>query len=277
MDIRDYISSGIVEVFVLGFASEAEQAEVMSLRMQYPELDKAISDFEHSLESLQLNHAVEPPHGIKDSIMAALEDSFAPDEQAGKEINVIPMAQPEARLSETEAGVVSIKRRGWISYVAAAAVILFIINAVYSVSLYRKYMELKRDFATLQKENAEEKLKFNSLYADVFRMQDTKMQVVKMKGVQGKEGNLATVYWDTESREVYLFKNNLPKAEKGKQYQLWAIVDGVPVDAGVIDPDCTAFCKLKNINNPQAFAITLEKEGGSASPTLSEMYVMGGI
>jgi anti-sigma-K factor RskA len=31
------------------------------------------------------------------------------------------------------------------------------------------------------------------------------------------------------------------------------------------------------VANAQAYAITLEKEGGSATPTLEEMYVMGSI
>lgn len=276
MEIREYISSGIVEAFVLGFASEAEIAEVVQLRVQYPELDKAIIDFEMALEAQHLNNAVAPPPNIKANLFAALEDSFVEPSAEKESIKIIPIASQEPILAE-ESKVVSIKQPKWISYVAAASVILFLGNAIYSYSLYKDYQKLKQDFAALQQENTQEKLKFNSLYADVFRMQDTKMQMVKMKGVPGKEESLATVYWDTESKEVYLFKNKLPEAAKGKQYQLWAIVDGTPVDAGVIDPNCEGFCKLKNIDKPQAFAITLEKEGGSATPTLSEMYVMGGI
>jgi anti-sigma-K factor RskA len=45
----------------------------------------------------------------------------------------------------------------------------------------------------------------------------------------------------------------------------------------MLDPSCETFCQLKNIQNPQAFAITLEKEGGSAVPTMEMMFVMGGI
>ena len=34
---------------------------------------------------------------------------------------------------------------------------------------------------------------------------------------------------------------------------------------------------MKSVENPQAFAITLEKEGGNPTPTMEEMYVMGTI
>ena len=63
-----------------------------------------------------------------------------------------------------------------------------------------------------------------------------------------------------------------------KQYQLWAIVDGHPVDAGVfnVDIDLT-FIKLKTISKAESFVITLEKKGGSTTPTLNEMYVFGKV
>jgi len=54
------------------------------------------------------------------------------------------------------------------------------------------------------------------------------------------------------------------------------MVDGKPVDAGVIG-NCEGLCKLKNIPSAQAFAVTLEKAGGSPVPTMSSLYVMGSI
>ncbi len=63
-----------------------------------------------------------------------------------------------------------------------------------------------------------------------------------------------------------------------KQYQLWAIVDGHPVDAGIFDMDKDlSFVKLKTIPKAEAFAITLEKKGGSITPNMDAMYVMGKV
>lgn len=267
MNIRDYISSGIVEAFVLGLASEEEVSEVVRLRKLYPQLDEAIISFEISLEQTHLQQAVAPPPALKARLSEALEDSFAEPQIAVKPL------LPEAETPK----IISVARPAWFNYAAAAVIILLISNAFFTLGLYRNYQSLKQDYASLQQENSKEKLRFNSLYADVFRMQDSKMQVVKMKGVPGKDENLATIFWDAETKDVYLFKNKLPQAATGKQFQLWAIVDGKPVDAGVIAADCEGLCKLKKIDRAQAFAITLEKEGGSPVPTLAEMYVMGGI
>jgi anti-sigma-K factor RskA len=99
---------------------------------------------------------------------------------------------------------------------------------------------------------------------------------VEMPGVPGKETSLTTVFWNKNTKDVYLLANKLPQAAEGKQYQLWALVDGKPVNAGLLE-DCNGVCKLKNIPKAQAFAITLEDKGGSATPHLDQLYVIGNV
>ncbi len=108
-------------------------------------------------------------------------------------------------------------------------------------------------------------------------MADPAMAVIKMPGIAGKEDNLATLYWNTKNKDVYVMLNKLPVPAKGKQFQLWALVDGKPVDAGLLNSECQGVCKMKNIPKAQAFAITLENEGGSPAPTMQQMYVLGKV
>ncbi|MNG37643.1 Anti-sigma-K factor rskA [compost metagenome] len=75
-------------------------------------------------------------------------------------------------------------------------------------------------------------------------------------------------------------KMQLPANDQDHQYQLWALVDGKPVDLGVFDAKADSahiLLKMKEINGAQAFAVTLEKRGGSATPTMTQMIVMGGV
>ncbi len=267
MDTQEYISSGIVEQFVLGLCSSEEEQEILRLRKIHPELNAAIFDFELLLEAEGQANAVVPPPAAKAAIFSQIEDSFKDTLP-----KIVPV-QPQEEIP-TIPGYNG-KKNNWLAYAAAAAFILFLANAVGSIMLYNKYKSVQGAYASLQKENAQVKLQFNSMYADVQRMSNKSTQRIDMAGVAGREESLATVFWNRETSEVYLFKNNLPTPEKGKQYQLWAIVDGQPVDAGMLDADCEGLCKLKSIPNAQAFAITLEKEGGSPTPTMSEMYVLG--
>jgi len=88
---------------------------------------------------------------------------------------------------------------------------------------------------------------------------------------------LAQVFWDTRTKVVYATNISLPKAPEGKQYQVWAIVNGKPVSAGLLDEKKGVVEPMRIFDQAEAFAITLEKEGGVPSPTFTEMYVMGRV
>ena len=62
------------------------------------------------------------------------------------------------------------------------------------------------------------------------------------------------------------------------QYQLWAIIDGKPVDAGVFDGNFSGLHKMKEIaKGAVLFAVTVEPRGGKAAPTMDTMQVKGEV
>ena len=70
--------------------------------------------------------------------------------------------------------------------------------------------------------------------------------------------------------------NNLPKPATDQQYQLWALLNNQTIDLGVFEvSEEKLLVRMKNVQEAQAFAITLEPKGGSPNPTLDKMYVVG--
>jgi len=65
VNVQEYISSGIVESYVLGLASQEEQREFEQNCAQYPEILEARIAFETSLEQQAMNNAVIPPPAFK--------------------------------------------------------------------------------------------------------------------------------------------------------------------------------------------------------------------
>lgn len=272
MDIKDYIQSGIIESHVLGLANEQESAELLKYCNQYPEVKKAVEDFEVSLEKEAFENAVAPFAGIKSNLLKQLADEFA-EERDNKQAPVIPISSEEQ--------IITTSYKFW-KFLAAATILLFVASAGLNIYYYNNYQSVNNNYQallveknSLQANNDIFKTRTNELDESMRLMSDTAMKVVKMMSVKNTN-DMATIYWDTKTKDVYLLQNSLPQTPEDKQYQLWAIVDGKPVDAGMID-HCTGLCKLKNIPSAQAFAVTLEKRGGSPTPTMTAMYVMGKV
>lgn len=266
MDIKAYIESGVIESYVLGIAESQEAAELEHMVRQYPSVSEAIAGFEASLERSAMSGAIKPPARIKEQLLTSLADDFSKT-GSGSPAVVIPMAQ----------------RSRMASYVAAASIILLLISAALNVYFYDKFQSTSSAYQALliQKnsllaENQNSQARALDLYQSMQMMSDPAVTKVSMPGIKGKENNLVTVFWDTRSKDVYLLANKLPQAATGKQYQLWAIVDGKPVDAGMLGT-CASLCKMKNIPKASMFAITLEQAGGSAVPHLDQMYVAGKV
>ena len=280
MNIDNYISSGAIESYVLGLADAQEAAEVQQLSLQYPEIKQAIANFEASLEAVAFANAIPPAASIKEKLMFTLRHEFvAPilvqDTLESEPAKVVTMPVLE---------MATVKKINPVRYVAAASVIFLIISGGLNIFFYSKYTKANEQVVallseknTLTADNKTMQVKYNDLSSNLQLLSDTNTIKVSMKGPAGKETNLATVYWNNKTKDVYLLANQLPKAPSNKQYQLWALVDGKPVDAGMLNVDCNGVCKLKNIEKAQAFAITLEKNGGSATPDLTQLQVIGNV
>jgi hypothetical protein len=60
LNVKKYILSGIIESYVLGLTTEAEQQEFEGLCKQYPEIAQAKLEFELSLETLLIKNTIVP-------------------------------------------------------------------------------------------------------------------------------------------------------------------------------------------------------------------------
>ena len=275
MNIDNYISSGAIESYVLGIAEAQEAAEVQQLSLEYPEIKQAIADFEASLEVAAFANAFTPAAYVKERLMFTLQDEFAQPILTTEPAKIINLASSE--FGDT-------RRNNSFKYLAAASVVLLVASAVLNIIFYSKYTKaneqvvaLLNDKNTLTAENKSMQVKYLDINSNLQLLSDTNIIKVSMKGIAGKEPNLATVYWNNKTKDVYLLANKLPEVPTDKQYQLWALVDGKPVDAGMLSVDCNGVCKVKNIVKAQAFAITLEKKGGSPTPDLAQLQVIGNV
>ena len=281
MNIQEYISSGIVESYVLGLASDEERSEFERMCAAHAEVRRARELFELALEEQAMRDAVAPAKNIKSKIFAEIEIE-------NEKVSFVP--GPQASLPGQEEGrhgakVISL---GWARYVAAASIALLLISTALNFYFFNQYKNYSNRYEALVAQQTElarnndvMRARLDTYENTLAMLRDPDMAVIKMPGTNVStspdSNSVATVYWNTKSKDVYLLINNLPPPPSGQQYQLWAIVDGQPVDAGVFDVQNTAaLLRMKNMPRAQVFAVTLEKRGGSPTPQ-GPMYVMGKV
>jgi anti-sigma-K factor RskA len=263
VNVQDYISSGIVESYVLGLASPEEQSEFERMCRQYPEVLQARMDFELAMEQQAFQNAIAPPAALKQQVM----DAISPGEA-----KIIPI--------DTSAPVV---KANWFKYAAAACAVLLAGSLYWNISQFNRNRKLQGTYDGLVKEYDSTALRLAEVEdeIDAIIRPNPNMKMAAMKGLDPAPASFATVYWDSTSKDVYLLVNNLPTPPSEKQYQLWALLDGQPIDVGMIDNDFfigqkKLLLKMKNVNGAQAFAITLEDKGGSPTPK-GKMYTLGNL
>jgi anti-sigma-K factor RskA len=258
---KDIISSGILEIYALGMASTAEAAEVEALLANSAEARDELSKIELSLENYALAHAVEPPQHLKQSILNKInpggQDGIVRDISSSR--NVVSMNPI------------------W-KYAAAASVILLLGSIALNLFFYDKVEKTTAAYNTSQLELLAANQALSELDNDMGVITNKYSKAVSLEGLPAAPDAAAKVFWIKNTGELYIDPSNLPAAPKGMQYQLWGIVDGKPVDAGMIITDKNdkkyGIQKMKSFGQAEAFAVTLETAGGKPQPE-GEMYVMG--
>lgn len=280
MTTQEYISSGIIESYVLGLATEEERLAFEKVCNENEEVRLARDAFEQSVEEKALQAAVPPPPQLRKQILESLTAEKQPTRKLPGN------AEPKAIVKTMTPAVTGSKRT---TYLAAASVTLLLVSVALNYYYFRqyktysdKYDELLVQNTEIAKNEAAKQARLDEYSTALQHLKDPGMAVIKMaaKGVATSPdpNSMATIYWDTRTKDVFLLINNMPQPTTGKQYQLWAIVDGHPVDAGMVDMSAgVPVVKMKNIPKAEAFAVTLENNGGSANPTMEQLCVFGKV
>ncbi len=272
MEPNDIISSGLLELHVLGMATEQETAQVLAMAKQYPEVAAEILSIEMSLEHYANIHCVNPSVRLKEKVYAAISGEK-------KETKVSPVVTAV----QAPAKVVSISPF-W-KYVSAASIILLIGSVIMNYNYYNKYetanselAEAKNDKTNLEQQLLTQERVNDEMKNDLTVVQSKYSEPHVLPGLPAAPDAVAKIFWMKNTNEVYIDASNLPDAPEGKQYQFWGIVDGKPVDGGLIittkKEDKYRIQKMKSFGRAEAFAVTLETKGGNPQP-LGPMYVMG--
>ena len=253
MDINNYISSGVIEQYVMGLCTIEEKNELELLRLEYPLLNEAIVNFELALENKIMKDVLLPGTSTDNKILQSINSLSTP---------VVPINS-----KNKTAGI------RWLKAVAAAAVLLLGVSAIFNYSLFNKNKIQQQQLALANDKPV-------TLPAQDYNiLKDPAITPVAMMGVGYHAICRCTMFWDKKTGKAYIMIHHLIRSSDTKDYQLWAVVNDKPVNVGMINDSIRdRFIEMNNVpENATEFIVTLEKAGGTTSPTLEETYLKGRI
>lgn len=291
MDIEAYISSGVLELYAAGVLPPEEMREVEEAAAKYPRIGEELEAIQQAYVQYAAIQSKKPLaestfDKILDRIHTEPEPAAAPPVEA-KTVNLKKEKEVKEKISRPEKEKIAGGGGGRV-FLIAASLIALVVSVLLNAYLYNQWQGAQSELVAMKTENnrmAHEFSATKNLYAEsqtqlkVFT--DPTYKTVMMKGIPAMSPQSeAMIYWNPKTKNVYLDVHELPAPPPGKQYQLWALDSaGKPVDAGLLAVNAkpAELHPMKSIDGATAFAITLEPMGGSVSPTLDQMYVMGKI
>jgi anti-sigma-K factor RskA len=271
-DLKAYIESGILELYVLGDITPDEKLQVEEMALKHPAVKAELDEIERSMELYAKNNAVEPPEHLRGRVLNSILTNFADDRSFDENAS----RRPVHNIVNLPERVVSIN---FYKYAFAACMALLLASTIALISLYNRLQQSNNQLAALQldKQHFANQVSLMDEQLQVFR--DPSFKLMKLKGTAHAPKAEMTIAWSPAKHKVMIDMGSMkmPANDSAHQYQLWAIVGKTPVDLGVFDmkTDSAIMKEMKSVASATAFAVTLEPRGGSAKPTMDEMMVIG--
>ncbi|TXK45746.1 anti-sigma factor [Pontibacter qinzhouensis] len=278
MHNEEYIASGVLELYAAGGLTPTEREEVEARAAASAEVRAALDEACATMETYASQYARAPRAALKQNIMAQV--------RAQKDTASLPFSPAPEQVEQQAIPLYPERESSPYKWMFAASIALFLISGLLSMHFYNKWQDAESRLGQViaserllaqNVETASLRLEQQEIALSVFRNPDYKQ--IKLAGVDAHPDANMTLYWNPENSQVFIDQMRLPAAPAGKQYQLWALDNGTPVDAGVFSETNRSLNlqQMKAISSAQAFAVTLEPTGGSVNPTLEQLMVMGKV
>ena len=244
-DLRDALPA-----FAIDALDAVEQAEVSAHLETCAECRSELAVLHRVADGIGLEAPpVTPPAGLRARVLGAI-----PPREATP-IHSIDAWRASAKPGRT-ASEAPVRRASWLMPLAAAASILAAAGALYYANgVSNEMAALRRHQQQVQRVMAA---------PDAVR--------VDLKAQTSVQDAHARAFWSRNAGMVFVAEG-LPALSGGRVYQLWTITGTTATSAGTLTPaaDGTAVLALPidaAAPRPDAFGVTIEPAGGSASPTL---------
>jgi hypothetical protein len=253
VDIEEIRSSGLLELFVLDQLSPAEKAEVERYLVELPELRNDLREIERSLEVYARTTAIKAPSGLKERILNSIKDDSI--------VNIRPKTSPGL----------------WSAVAAVLGLGLLLLGYLF----YQKDQESKQfeQEITLLRDTCNATTNQLNQQLNVLRQLTIPgNKIIPFQATAGFAQTDIYLHHNKETGKNFIQVRNLPAIADNQSFQLWSIKGNqAPAPLDVFDLPEDGLIEVQFVPGTEVYAITIEPEGGSETPTLDNLIGTVGV
>ncbi len=246
MDNKAYIETGILEEYVSGVLTDEESNEVDRIAGLYPEVQEEINEIRSSYNLLANRLGLSPDQDVLEKSLNRIHLELVTDDE---------LEDQENKKSKSYQSL--------LVYAVAACVTLLLFSTAINFYFYFELNNTKEVVEDLSNELA--------------IVEGATNLKIPLWGLDNSPESHASLYWNTQTSDIYIQVENLPEPPSGHQYQLWAEQDGHMVNIGVFHHNNEVQHIKKFAGTAESFNVTLEVEGGAEQATVERAYLRGAI
>ncbi|MFI8379406.1 anti-sigma factor domain-containing protein [Leeuwenhoekiella sp. NPDC079379] len=251
MDKSYILKHNILEQYLLGELSHADEQKIEKLVLQDSDLKEHLHTLESNFESMALENAIAPPEKVKDFLMKAVR---------GSKISENPVPKNNSL-------------KVYLS-IAATIAVLFMITSLY---ILKQLSDTRNQLQLVDTENAVLNKNIEDLNTNVEQtskllalLKSPETEQYILKGNELAPDAKVISYVNHKEKSIIVNAKDLPKLDENHDYQMWADVEGVMIDMGVIAKE-SELLAMNYIDKAASLNITIEPAGGNDHPTVSRL------
>ncbi|NMH88577.1 anti-sigma factor [Flavivirga algicola] len=243
--ITTFLSSGLLEKYLLGETTSAETEMVESYISKYPEVQNAYNTLQYNLEIVAKSNAVEAPKSILNNILDELDEAPVVDLNARK------------------------KYKSWYKFSIAASIAALIFAGT-SYHFYSQKQKLSQEnqivvdeIFDLRNDIEKNNLMLDNVMRQLLKLNNPETEKYIIKGNERAKDLKTVAYINPKEKTSMIDVVSLPKLPEEQCYQIWADLQGQMVSLGILNEADRQLMSIPYAEDALALNITIEPKGGN--------------
>lgn len=244
--INTFLSSGLLEKYLLGETTSEESEQVESYISKYPEVQNAYNTLQFNLEVIAKRDAIEAPKNLLYNILDAIDE------------------KPVIALNTKH------NYKKWYKYsVAASIAALIFAGSTYlfynqNQKLSNENQVVVEEIFDLRNDIEQNNKMLDKVMRQLLKLNNPETEKYIINGNERAKDLKTVAYINAKEKTSMIDVVSLPELPNEQCYQIWAELQGKMVNLGILDK---ADRKLRNIpymEDALALSITIEPKGGNS-------------